>query len=307
MDEARRRKTQDGRSHATVTLPPSIVPLSILLLGDTSRPEFHEARACLDQWGAVQSFSDVDSAATALTENHISPDVLVIAQAVPGQFSHEAIDRLRQLAPLARVLGLMGSWCEGEMRSGSPWPAVVRTYWHQWPSRCNRQFCRLTTGQSCSWALPSTATEEERLLLDATESRPKDRGSCFSADRRSCISITQTDTKPCHGVVAISSQSFESAEWLSAALRSRDFSTVWQRDSVFVRVEGATIGIFDGTDLVGDEYDHLQQFVVALRPAPVFVMLSFPRTEDRRRALSAGVSVVLSKPLMLDDLWEHLV
>ena len=148
-------------------LPPSDTSLSILLLGDTNRPEFQEARACLARWGLVVEFADAESAAAALAEGRILPDVIVVAQAFPGQFSHQAIDRLRRVTPLARVLGVMGSWCEGEMRSGSPWPATVRTYWHQWPARCHREFCRFAKGKSCSWALPLTATEEERLLVES--------------------------------------------------------------------------------------------------------------------------------------------
>jgi CheY-like chemotaxis protein len=102
--------------------------------------------------------------------------------------------------------------------------------------------------------------------------------------------------------VAIRSQSIETAEWLSAACRGCELATIWQRDSVFARVGGATAGIFDGTDLCGDECGDLQRFVIALRPAPVIALLSFPRIEDQRRALSAGASVVLSKPLLVEDL-----
>ena len=228
---------------------------------------------------------------------------MVVAQAFPGEFSNQAIDRLRRLAPLARVLGLMGSWCEGEMRSGSPWPATVRTYWHQWPARCNRQLRRLTMGESCSWALPATATEEERLLADASQHSGADIPVCPSESiggRQECL------PHRCQGLVAICSQSREMADWLSAACRSRGFVTLWQRDSAFARVEGATAGIFDAGDFSDDECESLQRFVSALRPAPVVALLSFPRIEDHRRALSAGASAVLSKPLMVEDLLESL-
>lgn len=264
--------------------------LSILLLGNTTRTEFRDARGCLDRWGAVTDFLDADSASKALAEARVSPDVIIVAQAFPGQFSHQAIDRLRRLAPLARVLGLMGSWCEGEMRSGSPWPATPRTYWHQWPARCRRQFLRLTMGHSCSWALPFTASEEERLLVDS-EASPL---------------LSKEGTGQCRGLVAIHSQSRKAAEWLSATCRGRELATVWQGDSAFARVDGATAGIFDGTDLCGDECDDLKRFVIALRPAPVVALLSFPRIEDHRLALSAGASVVLSKPLLVEDLLDEI-
>ena len=94
------------------------------------------------------------------------------------------------------------------------------------------------------------------------------------------------------------------ADWLSAACRSRGFATLWQRDAVFAPVEGATAAVFDGTDLCSEECDALRRFVVAVRPAPVVALLSFPRIEDHQRVLAAGASVVLSKPLVVEDLLE---
>jgi CheY-like chemotaxis protein len=272
--------------------------LSVIVLGDVRRAEFRESRASLDRWGTVVDFVDVNSAAAALAEGRLSPDLIVMAQAFPGQYPHEAIDRLRRLAPLARVLGLMGSWCEGEMRSGSPWPATVRTYWHQWPARGGQQLRRLAMGQSCSWALPLTATDEERLLVDAS-APPCSPKQCRE---RNSISAQLVPSSGTH--VAIYSRSREMADWLSAACRGRGLATIWQRDPAFARVEGARAAIFDGTDLCGDECEAMRRFANALRPAPVIALLSFPRIEDHRRALSAGASAVLSKPLLVEDLLE---
>ncbi len=288
--------------------PPPSTSLSILVLGDTTRPEFRETRACLGRWGTVVECSDADSAAAALSEGSFSPDVIVAAQAFPGQFSHQTIDRLRRSAPLARVVGLMGSWCEGEMRSGSPWPATVRMYWHQWPAHGDRQLRLLAMGQPCSWALPLTATEEERLMADAA--LPWRLPTCATAWNKQCrgqISEPALLVPSSGTLVAIRSHSREMADWLSAVCRSRGLATIWQRDPVFARVEGAAAAIFDGTDLCNEECDALRRFVIALRPAPVIALSSFPRIEDHGRALSAGASVVLSKPLLVEYLLEHLV
>jgi DNA-binding NarL/FixJ family response regulator len=256
--------------------------LSILLLGRTDRTEFEPARRAVQELAAVYEFDETDAAAAALAMSEITPDVIVVAQAFPGQFSHQAIDRLRRLAPLSRVVGLMGSWCEGEARTGWPWPGAVRTYWHQWAARSNRGLRRLALGQACSWGLPLTATEEERLLANTAERWP----------RRS-------------GVVVIHARSHETADWLSAACRSRGFATVWQRTSSAARVEGATATIFDASSLHEEEFDDLRRLAAAAHPAPVVALLSFPRVEDRQLALSAGAAAVLSKPLVVDDLfWE---
>ena len=77
-----------------------------------------------------------------LAEGLPAPHGIVLAQAYPGQFSPVAIDRLRNLAPLARLIAILGSWCEGEPRSGHPLPGVIRIYWHQAAERIRREFPR---------------------------------------------------------------------------------------------------------------------------------------------------------------------
>ena len=227
--------------------------LSILLLGDTDCAEFRDPRQCLDQWGTVYRFADVAAATAALDGAEVVPDVIVVAQAFPGQFSHQAMEAVRRRAPLARLVGLMGSWCEGEMRSGSPWPGVVRTYWHQWTARSGRELRRLAEGECCSWALPSTATEEERLLAGTTEPWP-----------------------PREGVVVICTRSSEMADWLRAACRSRGLAAVRQPATAAVRVEGATAAIFDGTSLHDADCEQLRRLAAMVRPGPVVALLMFP-------------------------------
>ena len=39
---------------------------------------------------------------------------------------------------------------------------------------------------------------------------------------------------------------------------------------------------------------------------PIVALLGFPRVEDRDRALAAGATAVLAKPLLLDDLFWQL-
>ena len=101
-------------------------------------------------------------------------------------------------------------------------------------------------------------------------------------------------------------RSFETWDWLSRACRRRGLSTVWQRDGVVARVEGATAAIFDCADLNDEELDDLHRFAAALHGVEVIALLSFPRIEDHRRALSAGAATIFSKPLTLNDLYLEL-
>jgi len=256
--------------------------ITILLLGNTDRSEFRQARDAMDRWGRVVGFAGPEEAEAALGQRRLVPDVIVIAQSHPAQFSHEAIDRLRRLAPLARVLALLGSWCEGEMRTGQPWPGVVRTYWHQWLPRGVQQFDRLRRGARCAWALPPTATEEERLLLAAEEP---------VANRR--------------GLIGIWTHSFEMADWLSATCRSCGLATVWLRGPRPARIAGPTAVLFDGSDGRDGELREIERLSTSLAPAPLIALLDFPRIEAYRRVLAAGAAAVVSKPFHVEDLfWE---
>ncbi len=256
--------------------------IQILLVGNTNRNEFRRARAILDSVGRVTYTTDAESAAEAINCGRLVPDLIVIAQSYPFQFSHQSVDRLQRLAPLSRTIGLMGSWCEGEVRTGRPWPGAVRVYWHQWPPRCSREFVRMARGECSAWSLPPTATDEERLLTAADEPSPALRG-----------------------LITVYTRSYEMEDWLSAACRSRGYSTVWLRPQRPAKVEGAAAVIFNGTDLRGDELDELKRLSSTLAQTPIVALLDFPRIGTFSLALAAGAAAVVSKPSNLDDLfWE---
>ena len=263
--------------------------ISVLLVGDAERSEFREASATLDALGHVTRVANTALAETALRDGRLVPEVIVLAQAYPAQFSHASVDRLRRLAPLARILGMMGSWCEGEMRTGKPWPAALRIYWHQWTARCTQQFDFMRRDECSAWGLPITATEEEQLLMAAE--RP---------------------IEPRQGLIALFTRRYEMEDWLSAACRARRYSTVWLRPPRPARIDGATAAIFDGSDCRGDELAALKRLATTLGPlprieaVPVIALLDFPRIEDQQRALSAGAAALMSKPTRVDDLFWQL-
>ncbi|MGO8752456.1 MAG: hypothetical protein ACLQNE_41485 [Thermoguttaceae bacterium] len=255
---------------------------SILLLGDINRAEFDRALSAMEGLAKVTPAADIEAAAALLAESTTAADLIVVAQAYPGQYSVEAIERLRMLAPLARVVGLLGSWCEGEGRSGKPWPGAIRIYWHQWPARCRQELSLLCRGLASTWSLPPTAGEEERLL--ALDDYPLPAGD---------------------GLVVIYSLEFDMQDWLASACRRGGYSTVWLRPHQSIRVEGARAAIFDGTECLGDELAELGRLATIMGPAPVVALLNFPRVEDRDRALAAGAAAVLSKPVLVEDLlWQ---
>lgn len=256
--------------------------ISVLLVGQVERSEFFETRQALAGAARLSQSLDPEAAAGLLTHDRVAPEVIVLAQAYPGEFSSASVDRLRELAPLARIVALLGVWCEGETRSGRPWPGAVRVYWHQGRSRSVQVLDRISRGQTSSWTLPATATEEERLL--ATSAAPLPRGQ---------------------GLVAIYTRQSAMADWLSATCRLGGYSTVRLAGPRWPHVEGAAAGIFDATDLGPPEAAELARMAHQLGRPPIVALLDFPRVEDRDRALACGATAVICKPLLLEDLlWQ---
>jgi len=257
--------------------------LSILVVGNTDRAEFREAREVLERWGRVIAAADASAAAAALAEGEDPVDLIVVAQGFPGEFPAERVDSLRRLAPLARVVALLGSWCEGETRTGRACPGAIRVYWHQWVARAERELSRLHEGRCSAWSLPSTASDEEQILVSAEEP------------------IAQRQ-----GLVAIYSARFEMQEWLAAACRRAGLTTAWLRPDRLDAPGPARLVLFDATDGRGEELEHLRRLNAWVPRPAIVALVDFPRVEDRDRLRSAGADAVLSKPLLVEDLFWQL-
>jgi hypothetical protein len=267
--------------------------ISVLLIGDLYRPEFEGVREFLASFGPIRLFFDAETALNVLAKDEIVPDHTIIVQTFPGEFPQQVVDQLREAAPLSRMITLLGSWCEGEMRSGQPWPTVIRSYWHQGLSMIGREIRRLAEDDCPSWGLPLTATDEERLLAD-------------SPPRSTSLQPAATDDKNVlrGGLIGIVAHRFESFDWLSAAYRQRGYSTLWLRGPKYPRAEGFLTILIDGTDFQGAEFDAFRKIAASYPQTRRIALMDFPRIEDRRRLLQAGAAAVVSKPLCVEDLLD---
>ena len=123
---------------------------TIWLAGDGQHPHFAEALAWLGEHANLIPLP---------AEGAAAPSAILIAQSRPGQFSRAAVEAWHARAPLARLVALVGPWCEGEQRSGRPWPGVVRVPWRDWPARLPRALGLVASDVR----LPRTASDAERL------------------------------------------------------------------------------------------------------------------------------------------------
>lgn len=240
----------------------------VQLVGDVEHPDFRDAVAL------VRSSARIADAGDA------SPELIVVAQSRPQTVRLADVERLRWQNPLAGVVALLGTWCEGETRTGRPWPGISRLYWYEFPVWFGRQLKLRAAGRCPDWS------------------------QCDFGLRTSDFGLPIAGRKS-RGVVLLSTTSRETADAMSDVLDSAGYASVWQRagnPAPFVR--GAVAGVWDGGQLDEHEVGELTAFCRRLdrNHTPVIAILDFPRRDRIERALQCGAAAVVGKPWRVEDL-----
>ncbi|MEQ8788200.1 MAG: hypothetical protein RIC55_17965 [Pirellulaceae bacterium] len=251
----------------------------VLLVGDFRHRDFRDAESWLKTHTQLLVMDDMQAASTHLDATRRLPRLIVVAQSRPGQFSTRQIESLHRAAPLARLHCLLGSWAEGETRSGHPCPGVERVYWYE--SRA-RWAAMLAADLRGSRILPRTATSAERLLA-----APAIREACGQ------------------GLVGIHSPTHGDYLALAETCQSWGHATAWLSPRLPVVVGGVKLLLWDGANGDATEAQRLQSLVAAVKPMATVVLLTFPRVEDHDRMLRAGAGSVLSKPFLNQELQQE--
>lgn len=258
--------------------------LNVMTVGEWTRPEFRGTLDWLVEHTHVIPLPHLPAALswfqTQAQQDSPSPvDLLVLAQAWPGQFADADLERLWQLAPLVRTVLLAGGWCEGEGRSGHIPPSVFR-----WPAHLGR--VRLATAWQAAqetgtafWNGPLTAGHDDCELFG-----------------------TAHPTTAAGELVVIGSRDLASSSWLPRACESFGWTCIQLEPQSPFTVRGAAVAIWDALAGVDLEQQALGQFVQAVAPAPVLVLANYPRARDRAAAQAFGLRHVLAKPCGLAEL-----
>jgi DNA-binding NarL/FixJ family response regulator len=271
---------------------------TLIAAGPWQDAEFSGVRAEL---GADQPWSTAPTLRAAI--DHIAaaddpPELLLLAQSHPGADDQAEVERLRQLAPLTRVIVVAGSWCEGELRTGRPLTGVVRIYWYEFVAWWRAALERIANRETPPWAEPLTdlrAGHSIRLRPPSTES-PSNAG----AEKR---------------VLAIDTTDYSTFDALSAGLTPLDWQCVWQprhrpawNDQSSAEPQSPTAALWDGGQLDAEELTNLTAFCRRLNDlhAPVVALLDFPRAEHVNQTQSAGAAALFAKPYQLALLHHEL-
>ncbi len=116
----------------------------------------HEYVGSAKRWVTSPDATDI---ASLFAEDEF-PDLIVVFQSWPSEFSVNDVNRLLSFAPLARVVVCYGAWCESDGRNLSIWPPSIRIpVWAAQP-RIEREW-QLIHESIAQHAFPWSASREE--------------------------------------------------------------------------------------------------------------------------------------------------
>ena len=260
----------------------SAVRPTVWLIGDVDHSELVESVSLVRATADAVCVADVRFAAERLAGVDCPPELIVFAVSRPGMMPASAVERIHRLAPLAGVVALLGTWCEGETRTGRPWPGVGRLYWYEFGPWWWRQLALRAEGRCPEWA------NSDDCGLQRAGSSP---------------------TPSPAGLAVLNTTCWETADALSSVLRPAGYATAWtKRRRPSARIRGATAGIWEGCQLDENESRDLTEFCGRLADdgASVVALLDFPRRDRIERARDIGVAAVLAKPWRNDELLAAL-
>ncbi len=257
--------------------------MRVLLTGDYEHRAFSEAVEWLHRHTRLIAATGRERALALLAVCPEAPEVIVVAQSRPGQIAASTFEALRRAAPLARIVALLGSWCDGLPRGGQPWPGVIRLPWHRWHLRAPRELSQLAARGPSSWHAPATATEAEKFLFAPAPPTP-------SGD------VTR------RGMIVIAAARHAAYDALADACASAGFACTWLAPGRPVHQSGVAAVLWDTAGLDDRSERELAELVARFHPAPVLALVGFPRYDDVMRAREAGAAAVIAKPFLVDEL-----
>lgn len=264
-----------------------------MVLGDTCDAHFEATAQWLARHLACRFHADAAAALAAPRDGATGdgePSLLVLLQSRPGEFTENELTALRSRWPLARIVSIAASWCEGEPRSGHAAAGVYRIAWQTAVERLDAEIhgsCRGSANLANQangglFELPATATVDERLLANARV------------------------VANAPGVVAVAARRPSWAEPIVDALATAGHAALfWPLDRPAL-VRGVDAVVWDTFGCDRDLAGYRGKLPVATAETPVVAVADFPRPHDVALLAELRVRGVLRKPYLVSDLLRCL-
>ena len=253
----------------------------ILLTGDFWHPEFQHIVSSFDVPVTLVPIEKVESVSDSKF------DLVVIAQSRRNQFFADDVEKIQAMFSHTPVIGLLGSWCEGETRSGTPFPGVTRIYWHQWQGRYDRFVEQLAESGITSWHEPRTSSVGDQIASNTQA--PGESGEI--------------------AFVGVSAWTRTKFEMLADAIDNFGWQASWVERSRWDTEAANSISAIcvEADSWCGDLQIRIKWIRSEIPNTPIVLILNYPRESELDEIRSAGVSEVVSKPFELTDLRSAII
>src|SRR5579872_6491915 len=143
-------------------------PFSAVILGDFRPDEFQPVLELVGRHladGCLRTAADL-TAFRQMIGHGWFPDIVIVLQAWPDQYTADEVNELFALCPLARFLCCFGPWCDSDGRTRSIWPLAVRVPAAAFAARFHHELRLLGNGHDARPPLPLTASRTEIFEFD---------------------------------------------------------------------------------------------------------------------------------------------
>lgn len=289
----------------------------LLIIGSLDRREFFPAADDLRRVAEAVCVETVADALLRLASRQALPvDVILFAQAFPGQWTEADVEAIRREAPFTGIAFLLGSMCEGEARSGRPVLGCKRIYWHQWIPDGREELAALAAGEPSTWRHAPLDDGEDMALLRGERPAPVGDGLILlqSPSRAMQDLLRDACTKYGYSPCFWETVDIVSGRALAAGTPAETVSgTALAAGELAHPPEGRGLAPFRSppVGVILDGYDVDEQRLATVRnlrdrfpDAVITCLCHCPRIDEYEALLDAGATYVVSKPFALPSLFR---
>jgi hypothetical protein len=252
----------------------------VLLLGDLEAGDFQSILEVVHSWNPaadVRATADLTELRQFTGADRWFPDLIVVLQSWPDQFSEADVHELFALCPLARVTCCFGPWCDSDGRTRSIWPLAVRVPAVAATHRLEQGLALLESRDSSRRALPLTASRAEIFESDFGHWEPDE---------------------PTERTVAVISPDRRWKEMIGTALRKFCLRNYAPHSG-----EQPEIVIFDADPWDAERAISLGAIRTSHRTSQIIAAVGFPRLDVATALRDSGADRVWFKLAPLGDLF----
>jgi hypothetical protein len=253
---------------------------SVLLLGDLEAADFRSILEIIRSWNPAadtRAAANISEFRRFVDREPWFPDLIVVLQSWPDQFSEAEVHELMGLCPLARIVCCFGPWCDSDGRTRSIWPLAVRIPAVAATHRLGRELALLENNDAFRRPLPLTAS----------------RAEIFECDFGDWESV-----EPAARTVAVISPDRRWKEMVETGVRMSGLQNHGPRSG-----ECPEIVVFDADPWDAEQAISLRAIRAADREARIIAAIGFPRPDLETALHDSGADQVWFKLAPIADLF----